>query len=197
LITRYEIRAPFSGQITEKHITLGEYVKDEDSIFTISDLSRVWVNLTLYQKDLPYIQTGQPADIQFPLSDQHASGTISFISPMLDLHTRTGTARVVIDNTSGIWRPGMFINASIAVEEHSAAVYIPNSAIMNINNHPTVFVQAENGFEPIPIVIGRKNSTGSEIISGLNEGDLYVSSGGFSLKAELDKEAFAHAGHAH
>lgn len=197
LITRYEIRAPFSGLITEKHITLGEYVKDEDSIFTISDLSQVWAHITLYQKNIPDVRLGQKATVSFKLGDQQTTGTISFISPMLDLHTRTGTARVVLDNTEGNWRPGMFINASIVTDEIPVPIYVPKSAVFTIENRPSVFVKAEDGFEPVQVKVGRKNHIGYEILDGLHQGQVYVSQGGFTLKAELDKDAFADGGHAH
>ena len=105
--TRYEITAPFNGTVIEKHITIGESLKDDASCFTIADLSTVWVHLSVYQKDIPAIQKGQEVVIS-------AGGNVSagvrtvleYIGPVMGEETRTATARVVLPNEGGQWRPG-------------------------------------------------------------------------------------------
>ena len=196
-ITRYEIRAPFSGRITEKHITLGEFVKDDSSVFTIADLSRVWMRLTLYQKDLLSVQEGQEVSISFKLGNQNTKGVISYIDPIMDEQTRTVSARVVVENKDGIWRPGLFVSGSIIVEQVPVSVQVPQTAIQTIDNKPAVFVKNEKGFQPQFVHLGRTNKTGAEIVSGLEVGQVYVVEGGFALKAEMEREAFAEGGHSH
>ncbi|MDP8244864.1 MAG: efflux RND transporter periplasmic adaptor subunit [Candidatus Hinthialibacter antarcticus] len=197
LLTRYEIRAPFEGQVIEKHLTHGEFVKDETSVFTIADLKKVWVNFTLYQANLSSVRNGQTAEIFFNFGDFQTKGTISYISAVLDTHTRTATARVVVDNPTGVLRPGSFVNGLIAADTFPVSVYVPKTAIQTIENKPAVFVQHEDLFEPQFVEIGRTNKVGVEIVSGLKPGQVYVSEGGFALKAEMEKEAFASGGHSH
>lgn len=197
LLTHFEFRAPIYGQIIEKHLSLGEFIKEENPVLTIADLSTVWINLTIYQKDLLFIRVGQHVEISLPISSQSIEGKISYISPIVDEHTRTTKALVVVDNSNGLWKPGLFINGSVKLEKTPVPVYVPKTSIQRIENDQVVFVKTTEGFEPQVIQTGRSDSNGVEVIRGLKKGQTYVSEGGFAIKAEMDKEAFAHSGHAH
>ncbi|MBW7996667.1 MAG: efflux RND transporter periplasmic adaptor subunit [Candidatus Glassbacteria bacterium] len=195
--TRYEITAPFDGTVINKHTTLGEALTEDAEAFTVADLSIVWVSLTVYQKDLPYVHNGQPVIISSKQGNLKTDGIISFVSPILFEETRTATARVVLNNPEGLWRPGLFVNAMITVEETMVPLLVPKTALMTMDEETFVFVRTADGFELDPVKVGRKNGTHVEIISGLEEGQLYVSSGSFTLKSELEKASFGGEGHAH
>jgi membrane fusion protein, heavy metal efflux system len=200
-LTYYELRAPAAGIIIEKHAVHGEVLETNTRSFTIADLSKVWVNLTVYQKDLPFIHQGQQVLIssRFGLTDHEvtASSTISWLSPTLNEKTRSATARVIIDNSENHWRPGLFVSGKVAIEKKQAEIVIPLTALQTVEGQTIVFIQHEDGgFEPQPVQTGRRDFQQVEIIQGLKPGQTYVSQNAFSLKAQLQKSEFGE-GHSH
>ncbi|HDY76138.1 MAG TPA: HlyD family efflux transporter periplasmic adaptor subunit [Candidatus Marinimicrobia bacterium] len=189
-LTSYEVRSLIEGTIIETHLTQGEMVTESDHSFTIADLSEIWVNLSAYQKDLAYIKVGQTTEINFGQNLPPATGTISFISPILDEHTRTATARVILKNPDGLIRPGLFVTGKVIIENFSVDVSIPKTALQTIDDQPSVFIQTGEGFKPNPVHLGKTNNYNVEIISGLIPGQKYISQGGFTLKAQLAKGSF-------
>ncbi len=194
--TRFEIRAPFAGTIIEKHLTLGENVNADSEIFSIADLSSVWVDINVYQKDLARIRKGQGVMIETGHGIPTVSGKIAWVSPLVGEETRTVKARVMLPNPDGDLRPGLFVTARVAVGSTAAGIVIPKSALQTFEDRSVVFVRTEKGFEPRPVDIGRQNATDVEILSGLRSGQTYVSKGAFTLKAQLSKGAFGD-GHNH
>jgi len=200
-MTLYELRAPADGVIIEKHAVQGEVLNTNTRSFTVADLSQVWVNLTVYQKDLPFIHQGQQVLISthFGVVDQKTESMshISWLSPILNEKTRSATARVVIDNPNGYWRPGLFVSASVAIAKKQADIVIPLTALQTIDGQISIFVQHEDGdFEPQAVQTGRRDFQQVEIIQGLKLGQTYVSQNAFSLKAQLQKGEFGE-GHSH
>jgi len=189
--SRYEIKAPFAGTVVEKHITLGEVVDPETSCFVLADLSDVWIDATVYPQDIPHVVTGRPVIVSAPGIDTHR-GAITYVSPKVDEGTRTGMARVVLPNADGHWRPGMFVRADLVISTEDARVVVPDSAIQTIDNQPVVFVEEHEGFEKRPVVLGKRNGTHCEVLSGLNPGERYAVTGSFILKAELGKAEAEH-----
>jgi cobalt-zinc-cadmium efflux system membrane fusion protein len=191
-LSDFQLKSLIDGIIVEKHITRGEIVEADMSPhgFVVADLSEVWVYLNLYQKDLPFVKIGQKVAISLEPGLEEASGKINYISPIIDENTRTAAARVVLSNKKGIWRPGLFVKGSINTDEFTARIAIPKTAVETLENKPCVFIKSDTGFEPRYITMGRKNKFLVEILNGLNEGEHYVTKGGFTLKSELQKEMF-------
>ena len=194
--TRFEIRSPQDGTIIEKHITLGENVGTDADVFTIADLSTVWVNLNVYQKDLVRIREGQRAEIEIGHGIPSAAGAIAWIAPRVDEETRTARGRIVLANPDGNFRPGLFVTARVAVGSSAVDIVIPKTALQSFEDQQVVFVRTERGFEPRPVEIGRQNGATVEIIKGLEPGETYAAEGAFTLKAQLSKGAFGD-GHNH
>lgn len=195
--TRFEITAPFNSTVIEKHITLGEMAKDDADVFVLADLSTVWVNLTVYQKDLPRIKKGQRVLITLGQEEgERAEGRIAYVQPVVKEETRTATATVFLPNPEGNWRPGMFVSAKVLSESATAPIVVPQSAIQTIENKTVVFVRTKEGFEPRPVAMGRATNGNMEITSGLSRGERFAVKGTFTLKAQLSKGAFGD-GHAH
>ncbi len=192
----YEMTTFISGTIIEKHMTLGEPVSRDNDSFVVADLSTVWIDITVYLRDLDLIKVGNETTVRSGSRGGTVSGKISYVTPIVDEHTRTATARMVVDNPDGYWRPGMFIMAEIKTGEFSAEVVVPTSAVHTLDGQTVVFVEEHGGFEPRPVEIGRRSSDRMEILSGLEPGERYVTVGGFTLKAELGKDSLGD-GHAH
>lgn len=194
----YPLRAPFDATVIEKHITLGEKLSDESCAFTVADLSTVWVDLNVYQKDLPFVKPGQRVSIAIGPVAGKVEGRISYVGPIVGEKTRTALARVVLDNASGALRPGTFVTAGVLVDKARAKVAVPKAIIQDMDDQPTVFVRTDHGFEPRTVSFGRVNDTIVEITSGLEPGEKIVTRNSFRLKAELEKVAGgAHARHGH
>jgi cobalt-zinc-cadmium efflux system membrane fusion protein len=197
-LTRFEIVAPFSSTVIQKHISLGEMLKDDAECFLVADMSSVWVNINIYQKDVASIKKGQRVLISLGQDGggQEAEGEIAYVEPLVKEETRTARARVILPNPEGNWRPGMFVTVRVIVDSSSASIVVPNSALQTIEEKQVVFVLTDEGFEPRPVVVGRAADGNIEIVSGLTAGLKYVSKGTFTLKAQLSKGAFGD-GHNH
>jgi len=195
-LTRYEIVAPLDGTIIEKHVVLGEVVKDDAEIFVIADLSSVWVDLSVYQKDLSSVRKGQSVVISAGRGTTRANGRIAYIGPVIGESTRTALARILLPNAEGRWRPGLFVTAHVTVEEFDISLLLPKTALQIIDEKTHVFVQGEDGFEPVEVTVGRRDALNVEIIKGIQKGQRIVTQGAFTLKAELAKGSFGD-GHNH
>ena len=118
----------------------------------------------------------------------------------MDETTRTGTARIVVENAAGQWRPGLFVTGVVSVEEIEAAVIVPRTALQTIDGRTVIFVEEEDeegAFEPRTVTVGATDEASAAIESGLEARERYVAVGGFALKAEMNKASFEHAGHGH
>ncbi len=196
-LTRYELRAPASGEVIEKHAALGEFLQSDRTTFVLADLDRVWVHLTVYQKDLPLIHRGLAVRVAAEHGIAPAEGRIDYVSPVLDEQARSALARVIIDNPDRRWRPGMFVSAKVSVMEKQAALVIPAGALVEVEGRPVVFVQEETGhFEPRPVRMGQRAMDRVEILAGLKPGEKFIAQGAFLLKSELGKGSME-SGHHH
>ncbi len=155
--TRYAITAPFDGTVIEKHITLGELLKNDTAAYVIADLRAVWVHLSVYPKDLPFVRTGQPVTIAASYGIPHSQGQISYVGPLIG-ETRTALARVVLPNPEGHWRPGLFVAGQLVVENSEVPLLIPQTALQTIEERPSVFVETPEGFVPQPVTLGRSGA---------------------------------------
>lgn len=196
----YKLVAPLDGTVIEKHMTLGEVIKDDQPAFVIADLSTLWVDVTIYSKDLAWVAVGQPVRVRAEGIKLPAAGKISFLSATATGEARTTSARVLLDNASGVWKAGLFVVADIAIERIEANVVVPEEAVQTIEGRSVVFVEDGDGFRAQPVKVGHVGLDADgrakfvEIESGLQPGSRYVSKGSFTLKAELAKGS---AGHEH
>ena len=187
---RQEVRSPMTGRVVERKVELGAAVgRDnlETEIFTIADLGRVWVEVAVSPADLPFIREGQTVSVSARGIAEEADGKIVFISPMLDKETRSAHVVAEIDNSDGVWRPGSFVTAGIAIEEHPVSIAVPAGALQTMGGGQVVFVQTAGGFEKRPVTVGQSDDRVVEITSGLRAGETIAVKNSFLLKAELMK----------
>jgi len=195
-LVTYDVKSSIDGVVLELHMTPGELIGDDKHVVTIADLRSVWAELNVYQKDLRKIKVGQNAQVNFDDIENAVTGKIFYISPTVDEHTRTATARVRLNNKSGYWKPGMFITAKVLTEYLNVEQAVTLNAIQNFEGQKVVFVKEDEGFRPRPVTIGKTNTKYVEILSGLGEGQEYIAKGAFTVKAELLKASFG-GGHGH
>jgi cobalt-zinc-cadmium efflux system membrane fusion protein len=192
LLRRQEVRSPLTGRIVERKVDLGTVVgRDnlETELFVVVDLARVWVDLAVSPADLPRIKEGQTATITTRGIKEKADGKIVFIGPLLDRETRSARVVAEIANSEGVWRPGSFVTAAIAVEEQLVPIVVPTTAIQTIGGEKVVFIRTSDGFEKRAVVAGRSDERFTEIATGLQPGETIAATNTFPLKAEFMKGA--------
>ena len=167
----YELKTLTAGTVIEKHITRGEAVTRESQAFVIADLTSVWVNLSVYQKDLPGVHVGQPVTISAGHGLPDTTGKISYVTPTVDEETRTATARIVLPNPKKRWRPGMFVTGRVVVDRAQVPLAVPVAALQTIADQTVVFVETDAGFQQRSVTTGRADDHHVEIRSGLAPGE--------------------------
>jgi membrane fusion protein, heavy metal efflux system len=194
----YALRAPFAGVVIEKHLSLGEKVGEDESVFAVADTKTVWVNLSVFQKDLATIKPGQSVKVDIAGGGASHPGTIAYVSPIVDAETRTASARVVLANVDDAARPGLFVTVRVSLETVRAAVMVPREAVQILDEKEVIFIAEGDGFTAEPVTLGRGDRDSVEITSGLKAGQRYVMKGAFELKAKIATSGMdAHAGHGH
>lgn len=191
-LNRYELRAPFEGQIIEKHLTLGEAVKEDAQVFTLSDLSTVWAEIAIPAKELNRVQVGQEVTVTASALNIDVPGKIIYVGALIGDQTRTAMARVVIKNPNKVWRPGLYITVSVLSGQSDVPVAVSNDAIQSNEGKTIVFVQTPEGFVAQAVKVGRKDKVYTEILEGLKPGMSYAAANSFVLKAELGKGSAEH-----
>jgi len=191
-LTQFIIRAAFDGVVVRKHLSPGEWVKEDAEIFVIADLSQVWVEITVYEKDMESVYMGQEATVRNGISDLAVAGKVSYIGPLVGEQSRTAKARVVVPNPEGKWRPGRFVKVHLVREEIAAPVVVVNEAIQSFRKWSVVFFQHDDQYEIRPLELGRTDGKLTEVRKGLSPGERYATRNSFVLKAELGKAGIAH-----
>lgn len=186
---RFELRAPFDATVLEKHITLGEVVKEDVNAFTLADLSTVWANFSVPAKDLAAVRVGKRSIVRAAALGAEVNGSITYVGTLIGAQTRMATARVVMDNPQEAWRPGLFVSVSIAADQHDAPVTVPIDAIQSLDGRPHVFVRVPGGFSPRAVELGASDGRRTEIKSGLAAGLKVAAAGSFMVRSELEKRS--------
>lgn len=192
-LTTYEVKSPISGVVIEKNVVVGAKADTDTQSFVVADLNTVWVEINVYATDLQYIKKGQNVTITSQGSDRSAKSTIAYVGPIINGQTRTASARVILDNKSGDWLPGMFISASVSSDIEETGVVIPDSAVQTIEGKPNVFVRTEKGFRTQEIKQGKSDGKNIQILSGVKPGETIATENSFILKAELGKGEAEHS----
>lgn len=191
-LNSYVLRAPFDGAIVDKHIALGEAVKADANVFTLSDLSSVWAEVNVSARDLNMVRVGERATVRATAMDASAPGVVSYVGALIGEETRTAKARITLANPGLAWRPGLFVNVALTADEHDAPVAVLSDAIQTIADRPTVFVRTKGGFTAQTVTPGRSDGKTTEILQGVDVGAAYAARGSFVVKAEQGKGSAEH-----
>jgi cobalt-zinc-cadmium efflux system membrane fusion protein len=188
----FNVTAPISGTILKRNTNVGNLTSDEP-LFTIVDLSKVWAKFHIFPKDTAYIQEGQSVTVHtLGNIEKEATSSIKMLLPTADALSQTYVAIVELDNENSDWRPGMTVEGDVSVSQTKADVIIPESAIQTMEDQSVIFVENNNEYEMRPVKLGKYDNKNIEIVSGLSEGESYVSQGSFVIKADILKSGAAH-----
>ena len=184
-IPRLTLRSTVNGTVLERNVTQGQYVAADVPLFTIADLSRVWVLADLYEMDIARVRVGDRATFTTEaLPGRELLGRIEFLYPTLSSETRTLKVRLSLDNPGATLRPGMYGRVRVAGRGGSALV-VPGEAVVNTGEHKYVFLaRADGHFEPRMVWTGVQEGDRVQILKGLAAGDTVVSSASFLIDSE-------------
>lgn len=193
-LTRYEIRSPIDGIITQKQVAVGQVLTGMENLYVISDLSTVWAEMRIYAKDINAVKVGQQVKVKAMAFDAEAQGTVTYVSALVGEESRTAMARVVLPNTNNVWLPGLPVNIELNAEEVEVPVAVSVEGLQNVDGETVVFRRDGDAFQTQPIKLGHRDDRYAEVLEGLSTGELYAAENSYLIKADLGK---AHAEHEH
>ncbi len=186
----YTLTAPLSGVVTARTANPGEQSGDK-VLFTVADLSSVWVELSLFPRDAAKVRNGQMVHVRNADSAAAGEGTIIYVAPVGASSSQTRNARVLLVNNDSLWAPGLYVTAEVTLSESLAPLVIASTALQNLEGKPHIFVQTDTGFVARELSLGRRDREHIEVLSGLNAGESYAAANSYVLKAELLKSQAA------
>lgn len=183
--TAVQFNSPIVGTVVLKQVQVGQYVDEGTVLYQLANLSKVWIYLDVYEKDIQFIRKGQTVHITsdaYP--NNEFTGKVTFVDPVMNPEMRTVRIRTEFDNRHGKLKPKMFVKAQLHTEG-KRAIAVPANAIMFTGKRTVVWVEKQsNTFEPRDVVLGQSTDAEFEIISGLEEGEMIAVSGGFLIDSE-------------
>jgi membrane fusion protein, heavy metal efflux system len=184
----FNLASPIAGEIVAVNIYQGQAVEPSHTAFQVADLSELWIELSVFERDLRSVSVGDRVKVQTGGDeDTIVPGMVEHVSSVLDPVTRTATVRVVVDNTDRRLRVSQSVVARLESQQATVdGVAVPSRAVVLVDGEPTVFVVSAPGVvEPRVVQLGAQDDKGIEITSGLTAGEKIVVEGVFALKSEL------------
>lgn len=186
----YSIKAPISGVITQRQANPGEQTGDRQ-LFTITDTSTVWVELSLFPADRQRVQTGAVVTLEMADGKPPIQGEIATINVTAESN-QSVTARMVVDNKNGQLIPGSYVKAQINVAEHPVALAVHRSGLQAFRDFTVVYAQIGEEYEVRMLELGRQDNQWIEVLGGLEPGAQYVSKNSYVIKADIEKSGASH-----
>jgi RND family efflux transporter MFP subunit len=185
------VRAPIDGVVTERNVNVGLNVDGATKLFTVVDLSTVWIVADVYERDLSHVRVGSEATITTSAHpDATQRGRVSYIDPQVNAATRTAKVRIEVGNPSGDLRLGMYADVAVSTPESTPKVMIPRASVQQVGNRSVVYLadpRQPGRFVERAVTLGVSSSELVEVVSGLEPGDVVVVAGSFFLRAERDR----------
>lgn len=196
-VSAFPLTTPFAGTVIEKHAILGELAQPDKALYTVADLSKLWIEANLFEKDLGRVRAGADAVVTVAAYPGEAFlGRLTYIAAVVDKETRTVQARVEVANPDGRLKPEMFATAAVRTGGRGKGLLLPEEAVVLMQGQPTAFVEEHGGFEPRSVELGEKLHGRVVVKAGLAAGDKVVTAGTYALKARIMKSQLGE-GHAH
>lgn len=191
-LTVYELRAPLAGTVIDRQVALGEHVGEQKPTFIIADLSNVWIDFSIYRRDLNRVRVGDTVMVDAEDGGPQIEATISYVSPVGSADTQSALARTVVSNTDLRLRPGLFVTGRLLLSAKPVGIAVKTSALQTYENRTVIFVRVGDKFEVRDVEVGDRDPEQVEVLFGLVEGDVYAAKNSFVIKAELAKGSASH-----
>ena len=185
----FSLTSPIEGIVVERNATIGATVGTDANLFKIIDISRVWIDANVFEKDLERVKFGQEVKVAVPaFAGSSFSGKVILVNSVVDPETRTVKVRTEVSNPDGRLKPDMFANVEIVTDVHRTAISIPQSAVLNDGGKTVVFVADGSGYKKRVVTAGIQGNDRVEIIEGLVAGDKVVVKGNYLLLQQSKPE---------
>jgi membrane fusion protein, copper/silver efflux system len=180
------LHAPASGVVVEKNVVEGDRIMPGTSVYRIADLSHVWIETEVFEKDLGLVREGQSAEAEFETyPGRRFQARVTYIHPTVSLESRTGRVRLELPNPDRLLKPGMYARVTLALPSTEPTLVVPRSAVLSTGRRALVFVRAADGaLVPREVTPGRVVGRDVEILAGLEAGEQIVASSAFLIDAE-------------
>ena len=186
----YTVKSPGNGEITFFDVSIGNKTSDKP-LLTISDLSKVWVNLSAFPENVEKMQKGQTASVYDLHHHEKQQGSIIYVAPAMT-GGHIARARALINNKEGHWRPGMHVKADIITNTSASVLSVKKSALQSFHNATVVFAKFGDQFEMRPLTLGKSDGEYVEVLAGLKPDTEYATSNSFVIKADILKAGASH-----
>ena len=189
VVTTFDVKAPIAGVITKRMANAGVNIDLSTALFTVTDLSTVWVVADLYERDFASVGVGSPITITaMAYPGLELRGRVDYIDPQVQAETRTAKLRAEVPNGGNRLRFGMFVDVSIGARAARPVVMVPKDAVQTIGAKSVVYVSTAPGrFMPHEVTIGDTMGDHIAITSGVEPGDQVVTEGAFFIRAEHER----------
>ncbi|MEP6789533.1 MAG: efflux RND transporter periplasmic adaptor subunit, partial [Acidobacteriota bacterium] len=178
----FALTAPISGIVVERNATVGATVGSDANLFKIIDLSSVWIDANVFEKDLERVRLGQAVKVTVPAFPESTFyGKVTLVLSVVDPDTRTVKVRTEVPNRDGRLKPDMFANVEIVTASHETAITVPLAAVLDDGGKSVVFVADGNEYKKKEVTLGVKSDDRVEIVEGLQVGDKVVVKGNYLL----------------
>jgi cobalt-zinc-cadmium efflux system membrane fusion protein len=191
-LVRLDVKAPLGGVVVDRDVNAGETVAEAATLYTIADLTDVWIDLNVPKRDHARIKIGQAVIVHADDGGERAVGKIDWIAPTGSAEAQTLTARVVLPNPERRWHPGLFVKADITLAEATVPVAVKTSALQTLFDFTVVFSQHGDVYQARPLELGRRSGGYAEVLKGLKAGEFYVTENSFLIKADIGKSGASH-----
>lgn len=190
-LTVYELKAPIDGTVIDRDGTLGEFASEAKPIFTIADLSTMWLDFAVFRKDFSRVRIGDAVSIDVGDGGAPIEAKIDYLSPIGASDTQSAVARAIVKN-DGRLRPGLFVSGKVVLSAKPVEVAVSTAALQTLDGKTVVFVRSGDTFSTREVELGGRDAGWVEVAFGLVDGDVYAAKNSFVIKAEIGKAGAAH-----
>ncbi len=191
-LQRYEVRSPIAGTVIERVVVPGAFAREGDAIFTVADLTSVWIDFHVSLRESARVRVGQSVTVDAGDGSPPMEATVGYLSRIRDEEAQTVLARVELTNANGQWQPGSFVTGEITVEKIAVPLAVRAEALQTFRDWDVVFMNEGTLFEVRPLELGRRDSEWVEVLEGLAVGQRYAAQNTFILKADVAKSGATH-----
>ena len=185
----YEITAPISGVIVERNANVGDVATQ--AIYVINDPTKLQATFFAFPRDAERLRAGQAVEIR-GLGEQRTRATIKMLLPSADPATQTISIYAELPNPEGTWRPGMAVEGLVTVASKQVPLAVRTRALQRFRDFTVVFAKVENTYEVRMLKLGRRTPEWTEVLGGLEPGEVYVSDNAFLIRADIEKSGASH-----
>lgn len=190
-LSNYNVVAPFSGVVLARNVAAGDLANDQ-TLFEIADLNKLWVDLHLFGADAQNIRAGLPVQVTRLSDNAIVSTQLERVLPGTATASQSTIARAVLDNRDGQWRPGSAVRASVTISEKLVAMQVPLAALQKFRDWDVVFIRVGDEYEIRPLSLGQRDAKNIEVLEGLKLGDNIVIEQSYLVKADIEKSGASH-----